>query len=51
MNETKTFVNNIDLESLTVLHLNIRGMKKTFKSFQEFFKELQRDSNPQPLSS
>ena len=40
MNETKTFVSNIDSESFTVLHLNIRSMKKNFESFQEFFKDL-----------
>ena len=28
VNETKTFVNNIDSESFTILHLNIRSMKK-----------------------
>ena len=40
VNETKTFVSNIDSESFTVLHLNIRSMKKNFESFQEFFKDL-----------
>ena len=28
VNETKTFVNNIDSESFTILHLNIRSIKK-----------------------
>ena len=28
VNKTKTFVSNIDSESFTVLHLNIRNMKK-----------------------
>ena len=28
VNETKTFVSNIDSESFTVLHLSIRSMKK-----------------------
>ena len=40
VNEIKTFVSNIDSESFTVLHLNIRSMKKNFESFQEFFKDL-----------
>ena len=40
VNETKTFVNNIDLESITALHLNIRSIKNNFESFQEFFKYL-----------
>ena len=40
VNETKTFVCNIDSESFTFLHLNIRFMKKNFESFQEFFKDL-----------
>ena len=40
VNETKTFVSNIDSESFTVLHLNIRSMKKNSESFQEFFKDL-----------
>ena len=40
VNETKTFVSNIDSESFTVFHLNIRSMKKNFESFQEFFKDL-----------
>ena len=31
-NETKTFVSNIDSEFFTVLHLNIRIMKKTMKA-------------------
>ena len=31
VNKTKTFVRNIDSESLTVLHLNIRIVKKTLK--------------------
>ena len=31
VNETKTFVSNIDSESFTVLHLNIRSMEKTLK--------------------
>ena len=30
VNETKTFVSNIDSESFAVLHLKIRGMKKNF---------------------
>ena len=37
-NETKTFVSNIDPESFTVLHLNIRSMKKNSETFQEFLK-------------
>ena len=28
VNETKTFVSNIDSESFIILHLNIRSMKK-----------------------
>ena len=40
VNETKTFVSNIDSESFTVLQLNIRSMKKNFERFQEFFKDL-----------
>ena len=40
VNETKTFVSNIDSESFTVLHLNIRSIKKNFESFQKFFKDL-----------
>ena len=40
VNETKTYVSNIDSESFTVLHLNIRSMKKNFEIFQEFFKDL-----------
>ena len=40
VNETKTFVSNTDSEFFTVLHLNIRSMKKSFESFQEFFKDL-----------
>ena len=40
VNKTKTFVTNIDSQSFTVLHLNIRSMKKIFESFQEFFKDL-----------
>ena len=38
--ETKTFVSNVDSESFTVLHLNIRSLKTFFESFQEFFKDL-----------
>ena len=40
MNEIKTFVNNKDSESFTVLRLNRKSMKKIFESFQEFFKDL-----------
>ena len=40
VNETKTFVSNIDSESFTVLHLNMRSMKKNFESFQEFCKDI-----------
>ena len=40
VNKTKTFVSNIDSEYFTVLHLNIRSMKKNFEIFQEFFKDL-----------
>ena len=40
VNETKTIISNIDSESFTVLHLNIRSMEKNFDIFQEFFKEL-----------
>ena len=40
VNETKTFVSNIDSKSFTILHLNIRSMKKNFDIFQEFFKDL-----------
>ena len=40
VNETKTFVSNIDSESFTVLHLYIRSTKKNFESFQELFKDL-----------
>ena len=40
VNETKTSVSNIDSESFTVLHLNIRSMKKNLERFQEFFKDL-----------
>ena len=40
VNQTKTFVSNTDSESITVLHLNIRSMKKNFEIFQEFFKDL-----------
>ena len=39
-NETKTFVSNIESESFTVFHLDIRSMKKYFESFQEFFTDL-----------
>ena len=28
VNETKTFVSNLDSESVTIFHLNIRSMKK-----------------------
>ena len=35
VNETKTFVSNIDSESFTVLHLNIRSMKKSLKFFKD----------------
>ena len=38
VNETKTFVSNIDSESFTVLCLN--KYEKTFENFQEFFKDL-----------
>ena len=40
VNETKTFVSNVDSEFFTVLHLNIRSMKKNFEIFQEFIKYL-----------
>ena len=40
VNETKISVGNIDSESFTVLHLNIRSMKNNFESFQECFKDL-----------
>ena len=40
VNETKKFLSNIDSESFTVLHFNIRSIKKKFESFQGFFKDL-----------
>ena len=40
VNETKTFVSNIDSEFFSVLHLNMRSLKRNFESFQEFFKNL-----------
>ena len=40
VNQTETFVSNIDSESFTVLHFNIRSIKKNFEIFQEFFKDL-----------
>ena len=39
VNKTKTYGNNIDSESFTVLHLTI-SMKKNFESFQEFLEDL-----------
>ena len=39
VNKTKTYVNNIDSESFTALHLTI-SMKKNFGSFQEFLQDL-----------
>ena len=39
VNETKIFISNIDSESFTVLHLNIRSMKtKTLKVFKNSLK-------------
>ena len=40
LNETKNFVNNIDSKSFSVLHLNIRSMKKNFETFREFVENL-----------
>ena len=50
MTEVKSYLASFDPNAFSVLHLNIRSMKKNFKNYKEFLKNLSVSSSAICLS-